>query len=702
MPAPVPSEYFDSSCTVIYNNTLYSYSPQAFMSRRLVPGANWTTLAYGEKVTGATCVGSAEPKNTKPAFFVVGGKASSDGYSGLQMFIYATGKWTMISLKNMVTKHRQGHSSTYIEATDTILIYGGSQDGKTGPSADTFMIQASEPYTVTIPPPAVVPSNRPPASVHPILTPITNADVIMVGGGPTPDHKKVFWFSEGGNWRYTDGSLAEPIQKDTSSIQGIVVTGEDTSKNLTLFDLSQSPNKVFRVAIMDGSGKSIANSPAINSESKLSSSLAPKETRENFAMAQGPNGLVVFSGGRPDSSIALFDTKKNSWINATAFFDDTQKVLSSHSTSTSKSTSVSSSSTAAATTTAATLSSAPDTPQDSGPSSNAILGITLGSIAGFLALLGLIIFLLRRRRKQLGQTEAGRSSHTPSEEKDMFAFNKSPFSPSGPLRGHRPQASAESYSSAAILMGRMNKEKSGLSRKLSNDTARSSMSSVHKQLKSKISKPIPQIMAHPSLQIPDERGVAFAPSVAEPRPRNGLTEAHDGTRRSSGWNRYWSGGSALQILGFGNGKRNTIVSQHSSQYSDVIKNPRVTQDSATVPPLHFEGRPSVNSVNSGSPVVAEYTSKMPISEGMSGTIERPVSPVSSGYSSGIPESINETWGPEEASQPWGTNRAPSSAYAPSSYVTSQAPGNPPVVQPPSGTINPGFEYEIVPPRIETF
>jgi hypothetical protein len=305
----------------------------------------------------------------------------------------------------------------------------------------------------------------------------------------------------------------------------------------------------------------------------------------------------------------------------------------------------------------------------------------LGSIAGFLALLGLILYLLRRRKKHAGSTEAGRPRHAPSEEKDMATFNKSMFSATGHLRGHRPQASAESYSSVAILMGRMNKEKSGLTRFPSNNTARSSVSSLHKQFKSTISKPIPQTMVHPALQGHDERGVAFAPSVAEPRPRNGPMDAGDGTRRSSGWNRYWSGGSALQILGFGNGKRNTINSEQSSHYSDTI-NPRVTQDSATVPPLNFEGRAAVNRVNSGSPVVSQYTSKMPFAEGMSGTIERPVSPLSSGYSSGIPESINEIWDPAEANnKTWGANRAPSGAYAPTSYGTSQTLGSAPSTMP---------------------
>ncbi|KAG8426892.1 hypothetical protein J3459_007674 [Metarhizium acridum] len=349
MPAPEPPKSLDNSCTVVYNDTLYSYSPEGFMSIRLEDGAKWNILDSGVKVTGARCVGSARPKNIDPAFFVVGGQADSESYPGLQKYTYSTGKWSTVQPTNMVTKHRQWHSSTYIEATDTILVFGGNQDGKSGPSADTFIIQASEPYTVTIPPTAAVPSNQPPASLRPILTSATDADVILVGGGDNPDNTKVYWFSVGGNWRYTDCSLAEPIKKDTSSIQGTVVTGQDGSKNLMLFDLSQSPNQVSRVVILDGNGTSLSNSPVITSRDvdedkrdltlanwpKYNSSLAPKETRENYALARGPNGMLVFSGGNPNDPIALFDTTRNSWMNATTFFDSTQKVLSGTSTTSS-------------------------------------------------------------------------------------------------------------------------------------------------------------------------------------------------------------------------------------------------------------------------------------------------------------------------------------------------------------------------------
>jgi len=287
----------------------------------------------------------------------------------------------------------------------------------------------------------------------------------------------------------------------------------------------------------------------------------------------------------------------------------------------------------------------------------------------------LILFLLKRRKNRVN---ANQGNVLNPDEKDTVAFAKSTQPTASPshYRGHNPQLSQESYSSVAILMGRMGPQKSGIARKPSRDSVRSSVSSLHKQFKSTISKPIPQPNNNPMLQGQDDKGVAFAPSVAEPRQRNGPMEAQDGTRRSSGWNRYWSGGSALQILGYGSNKRATATSDQSSHYSESANNanPRATQDSATVPPLNFEGRPEVNSVNTGSPIVSQYNSKVP-TEGIAGTIERPVSPLSStsGYSSGVPESINEMWENRNNEKPWGADRAPSSIYQHSKADSTSAP-----------------------------
>jgi hypothetical protein len=232
----------------------------------------------------------------------------------------------------------------------------------------------------------------------------------------------------------------------------------------------------------------------------------------------------------------------------------------------------------------------------------------------------------------------------------------------------------------AILMGRVNQQNnnsSRLDRKPSTGTMRSSMSSIfNKEFKSTISKPMPQ----PAQQYPNatqkemglgaeagDRTTVFGPSLTHksppPRPpRGSATLIDSGERRSSGWNRYWSGGSALNILGFGGSKRRTMDSDQSSRYSDQKMN-RITQDSATVPPLHIvEGRPELSRVITGSPTVAHHTPRIPLKEGLSGKIERPVSQASSGYSSGVPDNMSDVWPPMQSTPAWGTDRAPSSNY----------------------------------------
>jgi hypothetical protein len=342
---------------------------------------------------------------------------------------------------------------------------------------------------------------------------------------------------------------------------------------------------------------------------------------------------------------------------------------------------------------------------------------------------------IKRRKKRQAHLEAGhlrRASGVSSSEKDGIGFAKDSLGlgqgPPGMFRGHQPQGSQSSFSSVAILMGRTGPSKSspsGLSRKLSNDSRRDSSDSTFRAFKSTISKPMLQTTitsvapapprAPPSQAPPrnDKGGAASGAKTAEPRTRN-LTagaDAQETTRRSSGWNRYWSGGSALGLLGFGGGNSNnnnsnsnnnnnnasnanpsngnaaagsgarriTARSDRSSDYGDRY---RMTQDSATVPPL-FPGnnaeRMSFSRVNAQSPTIAVYNDKLP-KEGMSGRIEtqRPVSAVSdmsgSAYSSGIPESVQEAWDPTTANRPWGAGRAQNDSFT-GVYSTPLAPAS---------------------------
>ncbi|KAH6953707.1 hypothetical protein BKA56DRAFT_504608 [Ilyonectria sp. MPI-CAGE-AT-0026] len=657
MTLPKPPTSLDDSCSVIYENIFYSFTPEAFLSLSLEEGAKWKKLEMGEKVSGAVCIGVTPGDAAQAGLFVVGGTGGSDGYTGLQKYTYSAGKWTTITPSELITKDRLWHGSTYIKADDAILIYAGSRDGVPVPSGETFTIQASEPYSVN----SHGPSSNP--GVRPILLNWSDADACLVGGDT--GNIAVALFNPTTGWRESGATLAEPLSKDLSSVQAIVMPGDDGSKSLYTFDLSQSPNLVCRFVLQDASGAPLSNSAAVTNEKRdlslddwpeYNSTLAPTATRQNFAVAQGADGKVVFSGGNSKEPLAIFDATENSWLDATEVFEVKKQMVLSDSTlassafsttktasstkstkststktrsSTSENSEMSSTSTtstilstggstasltiseaSASATTGATGMPDGSSDEDSGVSSSVILGITLGSILGFLALLGLLLLLWSRRRKASGNgMEASSARDFPSDEKEPVAFGNGPRQPLSPgqLRGHNATLSQESYSSMAILIDRTGKQKTSLTRKPTNDKTGSSGGALHKQLKATISKPILQEMPYRALQGYDTWGVTFDLTVVGHRPRAGPMEAQGGMRRSSGWNRYWSGGSALQTLGFIGSKRTTAGSEQSSRYSETThqRNTRATQDSSTIPSLIFDFRPEINRVNSGSLVVAD-------------------------------------------------------------------------------------------------
>jgi hypothetical protein len=293
--------------------------------------------------------------------------------------------------------------------------------------------------------------------------------------------------------------------------------------------------------------------------------------------------------------------------------------------------------------------------------STTILGIVLGLIFGLAILLMTVLFCIKRARRKRHYAEAAharRASGIPDEKN----WPQQDVAHATAFRGHAHQNSANSFSSIAILMGKM--QKPTLQRKASNDTRRSSTSSIYnKDFKSTIGRPQFHEGPDPGFVLRDEKSDSAHPAnVAKPRNPPALT-ADGSARRSSGWNRYWSGGSTLNILGFGNAngssQRETVASEHSSRYSDMN---RMTQDSATVPPLKMEGVATFNRVNSGSPTVSTSASK--VKDGMAGQIERPVSPISSdGYSSGIPASVHDNWDPTVAQRPREDGRPRSSTYS---------------------------------------
>lgn len=241
----------------------------------------------------------------------------------------------------------------------------------------------------------------------------------------------------------------------------------------------------------------------------------------------------------------------------------------------------------------------------------------------------------------------------------------------------------------AILMGRVgHKRGEGNSGSQGSDAS----SQFNKKYKTSISKPVLQVQQYPPPMLSplpepsrDEKAVSFAAKdiaaaevrEAVPRPRGSTKGARRGsTRRSSGWNRYWSGGSSLNILGFGSGSKRTTYedgdSDRSSKSVSEYSNSRATQASALVPPLNIGDRPELNRVMSGSPTIAHRPDYL---GGETAQLERSGSfnSVSSynddrhdAFSSGIPESVHDHngWTPVNG-QDWGR----ASNYSESNYAT---------------------------------
>jgi hypothetical protein len=720
MSLPLPKIPLIGACSTIHNNTLYSYSNNAFQSLPLVSGAEWSQLPMGEPVTGAVCV-QATPTdgNTPGALYIVGGKSNSSisGYQGLQRYIFSTGRWESISPATAVTQNRLYHNAVYLNASASILIYAGTQDGTMEASSQTFTISTVAPYTVL-----AFESIAPPA-VSPLLMQWTESKAVMIGGSDT--NKKVMIFSPSGAWTDSGATLAQPL-KNMTFVKAAIVNGDDGSKNLFTFDMTVAPNEVNRTVLVDGNGNPVSNAVPVVSRSlgdrsthgltdsasegvkrdnvtvdswpPYNSTFVSSTRRPDYSLAEDETGQVVLSGGDTPDVICIFQMRDNCWVNPMAELAQVQSPDATSSIAGASATilpTVTASWSAIASGDGTPTVAGGDNTSTTASSGNAlkILGAVLGSVVGVAIFLVLVLLLLRRRRRRRQFAEAGhqrRSSGIPEGEKDPMDFADRGIDFGTQLNGnhgHGQQGSQGSFSSMAILMGKVGQgRKLGVSGRRKGSNGSDSSSTFNKKYKTAISNPIPQN----SLPVPDgfsrsDKGVSFAEDAPIPRPRVSGMSRRGSTRRSSGWNRYWSGGSAMNILGFGS-KRTTSYSSTSnrtsdSQYSEAGRDnkPQVLQVSAIVSPLNFaEPAGRMSCVASNSPTVAHAESDFPLKEGMACKIERPGSSSSSvssyddhrdAFSSGIPASVSDenAWTPFGGND-WGQTGIPS-AYSESNYTT---------------------------------
>ncbi|TVY51403.1 hypothetical protein LCER1_G008455 [Lachnellula cervina] len=700
MPPPAPKHPLEDSCSTLFNNTLYTYTPEAFQSLPITQGAEWTELDMGVSVKGGVCVQST-PKNdtSAAALYIVGGTSNSSDYKGLQRYTFGDAKWETIEPSVSVTQNRVYHSAAYLNASDSILVFAGNQDGIKAPSSQTFTIQVSEPYA------ALAYAATVPPGVSPMLMQWSESHAVYIGGSDT--NTKAMIFSPSDGWVDSNATLAAPFY-NSSAIKSIVLNGDDSSKSLYTFDMSVSPNAVNRTLLVDADGNPVQNAKPIGSRSlegrleersmdlerrgnltvadwpSYNNTLVPSSTRTLWSVAKDQSGLVVISGGNDTDVLCMFKARDNTWVNATATLTKAEHqgvvTVPSGAASTTASTTASSPSE-----TKSAAAAAPKTNGSDPPFPVKILGAVLGSILGLAAILIVLLFFLRWRRQRKQYADAGhqrRSSGIPDEKDGMdFADRGLPQTSSmRQNRGHEPNASHGSFSSVAILMGRVNHKRGS---EKGDGSFGSDSSSQFNKYKTAISKPIPQERNLASIKEPARDEVHMVddrPPLTRPR---GAPGRRGSMRRSSGWNRYWSGGSALNILGFGS-KRTTYGEDTDSFYSDNRQQSGVTQTSAMPPPLKIGGQPELNRVASGSPTIAHLSNDVPSRE-MSGQIERSGSMSSfssytddryDAYSSGVPASVHEqgSWTPVDRSD-WADGRIPSSNYSESIYTSRNAANN---------------------------
>ncbi|TQS38049.1 hypothetical protein Golomagni_01453 [Golovinomyces magnicellulatus] len=551
-----PVHPLDDSCSVIFNNTLYSFTPTAFQMLRLEKKAKWKELPMGVSVEGAACVSRLTSSNeTLAAMYVVGGLSKSKEYQGLQRFIFATKTWEKITPSDPVTQNRVYHGATYLNASDSILIYSGTQNGKEALSSQTFTIKASEPYQVS-----AYQSIAPPA-ISPMILPWSNSKAIYVGGSKT--NQKVMFFDPATSWVDSNFTLAQPISHSKIS-KSVIVEEDESNKALYTFDLSVSPNTINKTIISDpkrGSLQSSSLSLAQKSdnssqETKILSteslvysedSVNPRPARISYAASIDPSGLVVFSGGSDQETVCIYNIAGKKWEDTTKLFSIEESLQ--------KDNEAGASSVLSTPNSADTPKSIEVTPQFP----RKVLGAILGSILITVLFIIAVLIFFRSRRGKSKQSVSKDSNPTDDvDEKDGMDFMD---------RGDVSELiEKKSFSSKIERPG-----KTSVFHKMhQKDVGTDDPQQIYRNA---ISKPIP-------LEL--RTGESLPSYLEETRPAPVPIEKR-AERRSSGWNRYWSGENGSATIGYDDFKSNPYM---SDEYDNRLKSNRDSLTLGNSPDLY--------------------------------------------------------------------------------------------------------------------
>ena len=683
MPAPTPAVPFNDHCSVIHDNVLYVYSPQAFQTLALEEGGEWKEQENGVSLTGAACVkGGVDGDNSKSALYVVGGNANASiaDYSGLQRYSFQNQSWETIEPVVPVTKRRQNHGVAYIKASSTLIVYGGSQDGYTGASSQTFLMNTFPPYRVQ------AYSSSAPPSVKPFMLSWGEDRALMVGGSDT--NQEVFTFGPTDGWQNLGLALPYPLPEQPTA-QAAVLTLDDGSRILQTFKLDETPISVTTNVLLNPGGtpatfnETIGEPPtpparmrrrqtSLSDFPSYDPSSSPETTRTGFSLAQGDDGLVAFVGGDSDSSVAFFNQTGNGWVQANALLGEQPRTTTSSRPSP---------------TTSSIPTSSPSTEAASGGNgtrrSLKILGGVLGGVCGVAAILIILLLVLRNvRRKKRKEQEKARASTTP-EAKGWTDFNveeagMKPLARQGQAMGRSPVVSTvgppvETGKSTMLAPGPSEKH---LIRRVSADAMPTSEQAFdnrpgftqNRMRREKspltISRPMNPDLGHYNVRPSIDLGRA---TPASPINATALAAAVPGPQRNrsqrktdEAWGKYFAGEGVNPNANPSGHSRNKSKESQGGFWPGA----GVAERSTRPPKLAFrnkEGQPlEQRTVVAASPSLERGPSgqkakhlqgvagRISSGDSISGDSDYEDQVLEGAFSSGIPDSVHDTWSPMES------------------------------------------------------
>ncbi|KAB2577505.1 Galactose oxidase/kelch beta-propeller [Lasiodiplodia theobromae] len=701
MTPPKPDVALKNHCTVVHENTLYAYSPDAFQSISLEEDAEWKTLTYNISAAGAQCVYGGG------ALYVVGGTVDASlNYPGLMKYDFAAKDWEWLYPTDSILANRVNHGAAYLEASSQLLVYAGTTvTGDAGTSSGTYTINTAAPYSISS-----YPSGGAPNVISPILLPWDDSHALMLGGGAA--QTQIFKFSVENGWENLNVQLPTAIVDQTTT-KCTLVDGDDGSKVLEQYNLGASPNEVTRLALLGAGGAQAETGQAIGAKRKrdlslsdwpsYNSSLAPDTPRAGASIAQDSQGRAIISGGDDDDPIVIFDERKNTWMNSTQFFYGSQeptKISSSSSSSlSSKISSATSSSLAAASSTVASAiasatasgtSSAAGSASSSDASSSdddhknrmlTVLGATLGTIFGLAAILVIILLILRCRKKKQkgpGGEKGGEKDRLSFADRGVSQFGQYPPPPAAPPYMQDNNASQTSLAIISGKFGNGAKAPKTHTRGLPSDASTAGL----------VAKKTPYgYESHEMSPIGAAPPYSVQNPMAEPPPAAVADEKPDRSR-SSGWSRYFANNEATNLANEPYDRSSRVSDMSQSVYDTnsryLSTPPKFGNPNQILPPLDvsfannaFDGN-KVSQIMSASPTIGNSREDLS-SRGMGvGTPMRAelaransVSTISSFESKRMSQAEGQqTWTPIEGSG-W-NNRAPSSLY-PDSRPQSEVP-----------------------------